>query len=42
MFSISDYARETGTHLIGDSSAVVLRVSTDSRAIKKGDLYIAF
>ncbi|HBZ18115.1 MAG TPA: UDP-N-acetylmuramoyl-tripeptide--D-alanyl-D-alanine ligase, partial [Betaproteobacteria bacterium] len=41
MFSIIDYARDTGTHLVGDPSAAVLRVSTDSRSIKKGDLYVA-
>ena len=41
MFSIIDYARDTGTHLVGDPSATVLRVSTDSRSIKKGDLYVA-
>ncbi|MDA0236934.1 MAG: UDP-N-acetylmuramoyl-tripeptide--D-alanyl-D-alanine ligase [Proteobacteria bacterium] len=41
MFKVSDYARDTGTHLIGDPSAAVLRVSTDSRAIRKGDLYVA-
>ena len=41
MFSISDYARDTRTRFIGDPSTAVLRVSTDSRAIKKGDLYVA-
>tara|TARA_B110000483_G_scaffold22023_1_gene25200 strand:- start:597 stop:1964 length:1368 start_codon:yes stop_codon:yes gene_type:complete len=41
VFSISDYARDTRTRFIGDPSTAVLRVSTDSRAIKKGDLYVA-
>ena len=41
MFRVEDYASDTNTQLVGDRSVVVSRVSTDSRDINKGDLYVA-
>ncbi len=41
MFRIEDYASDTQTQFIGDSSILVSRISTDSRDINKGDLYVA-
>ena len=41
MFNVKDYAEENGVQVFGNSSAVISRVSTDSRDIKSGDLYVA-
>ena len=41
MFRVEDYASDTQTQFIGDSSILVSRISTDSRDINKGDLYVA-
>jgi len=41
MFDIARYAKESKTKLIGPENTAVSNVSTDSRAVKHGDLYIA-
>ena len=40
MFRVGDYASDTNTRVVG-KSVTVSRVSTDSRDINKGDLYVA-
>ncbi|MDC1311620.1 UDP-N-acetylmuramoyl-tripeptide--D-alanyl-D-alanine ligase [Burkholderiales bacterium] len=41
MFKIAECATDTKMELIGDPSLTVSRISTDSRDINKGDLYVA-
>lgn len=41
MFRIDEYASDAKIELVGDPSVIVSRVSTDSRDINKGDLYVA-
>ena len=41
MFKVEEIARATGGTLIGDKSAMVTGVSTDSRLVKEGELFVA-
>ncbi len=41
MFTVHEIAMATGGRLIGDGNVLVTGVSTDTRTIEKGDLYVA-
>ncbi len=41
MFTASEVAKATGGRLIGDGNAVITGVSTDTRTIEKGTLFVA-